>query len=162
MTNYINIVAGRSAVMANEEARFGDNQEDETITLIAMLYGDQSDTADMYGDRYKLLKSMTMGYLHAAGEVKDNKHSGTADLTTMTNHMGSNYRPSEHPDFYLMLKAGFDEVTFTRSTSTGKTINYKRYSLKEDLSDVFVRFNEERKKAGLAEDAMNLFTGLDV
>ena len=161
MKNYINIVAGRSAVMANEEARFGDNQEIETINLIAMLYGDQSDTADMYGDRYKLLRSMVMGFLHAAGEDTDYRHKGTANLTIMTNHMGSNYRPSEHPDFSLMLEAAFDEVKFTRHTSTGRPIEYNRYSLKEDLSDVFIRFNEERKKAGLSEDAKNLFTGLE-
>ncbi len=150
MKNYISKSAGRYAANAEAKNEFKDKTETEAIVLLTMLYGDQTSLVSAH-PYYELLLSMVKGYLHASGEDRSPKYEDTVNLGVMENHMGSSYRRDKEPMFIHMLKAAFDEVVFSKPHAV-------RYVLHDDLSDVYIKFNDELKKAGEKEVAMNLFT----
>ena len=150
MKKYINKVAGRYAASAEAKNDFRDKTEHEAMTLLAMLYGDQPSFVSAH-PYYELLQTMVGGYLHANGEEVSPKFEGSVNLTIMEDHMKSGYRRMKEPMFYHMLNAAFDKEAFTKPHSS-------RYALRSDLSDVYVRFNDELRKAGEKEVAGSLFS----
>ncbi len=160
ISEYITAVSVKSAHCGDLEHQFGKQQKREATRLIAALYGSQSTVPSDNSD-YDLLLSTVTGFMHAAGRSVQMGYGNTATYSKVIEHMGSNFRPSKHADFYFMLKAAFNVVEYFRKTSTGKLIEVERYRLKTDLSDVFKQFRENRKDAGLKIKAYNLFEGLE-
>lgn len=145
---FINTVGGRVSLAADTRNRLDDTAHFEAVNLTAMLWGDQSVTADFH-PHYGTLLAMVKGYLHTLGERDSSNTDDAVNLQMMISHMGSASRPINNPEFMPMLTAAFVEVEVEKDERT-----VKRYRLKHDLSKVYDDFTQAQGQ----ETQHNLFS----
>ncbi len=117
-----------AAQIRNEQT---EKAYDLAINYLAMSYNTTDTTLVQAHPMYALLKALTIGYLHSAGEEEDKQYEEYVKMSDIARHMSSTYRPDLDPNFKPMVDASFDVKEFS---------GVERYALKVDLSKVYIDF----------------------